>query len=251
MKIDLEVELFSGLHFTITNIDTSWEIFQVKIKISEMRGFHSEQIQLMKDQSSDYLPDNTSIDSLLTDLHQNRIKLYMMLFTRMIPIKIIRPDSFSNDLIFKTYPGCTIFKLKSIIQESSQIPIEDQNLTYNSVSMMNDKALMDYNIRDPEENLNNSNLEEVNITTTTRPFEITLVVKKNSKGKFNLGIDFSFNTIKNVKKISWKYRAPWFREVTDGFSLFCYCRNSKCKIANELFIINRGYLIRLWSYNFN
>ena len=59
--------------------------------------------------------------------------------------------------------------------------------------------------------------------------------------KLNLGIDFTFNTIKNVKKVNWKEEAPWYREITDGFSWLCYCQNEKCKAFQELVVINRGY----------
>jgi hypothetical protein len=44
----------------------------------------------------------------------------------------------------------------------------------------------------------------------------------------SLGIDFTFNTIKNVKKVNWKEDAPWFREISDGLSWICYCMNPKC-----------------------
>ena len=56
-----------------------------------------------------------------------------------------------------------------------------------------------------------------------------------------LGIDFSFNTIKDVKKVNWKEEAPWFREISDGFCWLCYCMNENCKAYKELVVINRGY----------
>jgi hypothetical protein len=43
--------------------------------------------------------------------------------------------------------------------------------------------------------------------------------------KLSKGIDFTFNTIKDVKKVSWKNEAPWFREITDGFCWLAYCHN--------------------------
>ena len=46
-----------------------------------------------------------------------------------------------------------------------------------------------------------------------------------SSGKKPLGIDFTFNTIKDVKKVSWKESAPWFREIYDGFCWLAYCQN--------------------------
>ena len=42
-----------------------------------------------------------------------------------------------------------------------------------------------------------------------------------------LGIDFTFNTIKDVKKVTWKDSAPWFREIFDGFCWLAYCENDQ------------------------
>ena len=44
-----------------------------------------------------------------------------------------------------------------------------------------------------------------------------------------LGIDFTFNTIKNVKKVAWKDEAPWYREILDGFCWLGYCHNERMK----------------------
>lgn len=43
----------------------------------------------------------------------------------------------------------------------------------------------------------------------------------------NLDIDFTFNTIKDVKKVSWKESAPWYREIQDGFCWLAYCQNNQ------------------------
>jgi len=53
--------------------------------------------------------------------------------------------------------------------------------------------------------------------------------------KLSVGIDFTFNTIKDVKKVTWKDDAPWFREVTDGFCWIAYCHNNNLTLqqANE------------------
>ena len=59
----------------------------------------------------------------------------------------------------------------------------------------------------------------------------------------SLGIDFTFNTIKNVKKVNWKNEAPWYREITDGFCWLCYCQNPKCEGFQQLVVINKGYCV--------
>ena len=43
-----------------------------------------------------------------------------------------------------------------------------------------------------------------------------------SRGK-RIDIDFTFNTIKDVKKVAWKDSAPWYREIFDGFCWLAYC----------------------------
>ncbi len=57
----------------------------------------------------------------------------------------------------------------------------------------------------------------------------------------SLGIDFTFNTIKNVKKVGWKEDAPWYREISDGLSWLCYCHNPKCLAYKQLVVINKGF----------
>jgi len=57
----------------------------------------------------------------------------------------------------------------------------------------------------------------------------------------SLGIDFTFNTIKNVKKVAWKDDAPWYREISDGLCWLCYCHNAKCPAHKQLVVINKGF----------
>lgn len=63
----------------------------------------------------------------------------------------------------------------------------------------------------------------------------------NNSFQVSLGIDFTFNTIKNVKKVNWKEDAPWYREITDGLSWICYCQNPKCHASKQMVVINKGY----------
>ena len=59
--------------------------------------------------------------------------------------------------------------------------------------------------------------------------------------QISLGIDFTFNTIKDVKRVTWKEDAPWYREISDGFSWLCYCHNVKCFAHKQLVVINKAY----------
>lgn len=58
--------------------------------------------------------------------------------------------------------------------------------------------------------------------------------------KLSKGIDFTFNTIKDVKKVSWKDDAPWFREITDGFCWLAYCHNRSLSKKDALIAKSRA-----------
>ena len=54
-------------------------------------------------------------------------------------------------------------------------------------------------------------------------------------------MDFRFNLLRNVKKVSWKKNQPWYREVRNGLNWFGYCYNANCVSYKMLFVNNRGY----------
>lgn len=56
----------------------------------------------------------------------------------------------------------------------------------------------------------------------------------SDKKEDKLDIDFTFNTIKSVKKVSWKEEAPWYREILDGFCWLAYCHNEK--MSDEMYV---------------
>jgi hypothetical protein len=243
MKVDIHISLCSGSEFLVPSASLSNTILQIKKRIYGIKSFHVDQQMLSLPHETERLVDEIKLSEIPEFIGGKKIALKLTIFYKMIALRIIRPESFATDLVMKIYPCCTVISLKGIVEKHTNIPIADQSLSYNSVTLANEKMLFDYNLKDPEDSMNFTSIEEANMTTTSRPFEINLFVRKEVKGKLSLRIDFSFNTIKNVKKVKWKENAPKHREVTDGMSWFCYCRNIKCEIANELFIVNRGKLL--------
>ena len=71
-----------------------------------------------------------------------------------------------------------------------------------------------------------SQLQSASAVTAPNQAQIQNEDSKSSNSK-NFGIDFTFNTIKDVKKVSWKDSAPWFREIHDGFCWLAYCHNDQ------------------------
>lgn len=46
--------------------------------------------------------------------------------------------------------------------------------------------------------------------------------------KLSLGMDFTFNSLRNVKRVGWQEEVPWFREISDGLCWIGYCKNENC-----------------------
>jgi len=76
-------------------------------------------------------------------------------------------------------------------------------------------------------------------SSSPRILKLKLLIKQ-SKSKFKLGLDFSFNYLKSLKKINWDEEAPDYREISDGVCLICYCKNNLCGIYNQMFVHNIG-----------
>ncbi len=79
------------------------------------------------------------------------------------------------------------------------------------------------------------------INKQAEPLSLTLTILQRIGGsKFNIGIDLTFNAIKQVRKIGWKKDAPDYRDVDDGLCWCCYCMDKRCRLYKELFMIKRG-----------
>ena len=97
--------------------------------------------------------------------------------------------------------------------------------------MDNSRELKSYGIRARQFSEDGNDPEP----TTKHRFDITVVEKRrSSSGQWSLGLDFTFNTLKSVKKVDFQDRAPWYREVSDGFNWIMYCRNPGCAAKDQL-----------------
>ena len=237
LTIDLDIQEDFGKEFKFTSISFKETIYQLKKRIEELKGYEIEQQMLALIKNNKRISDQTKLCDIqeLTSAPKKVLKLKV--YYKMISLLILRQSKTESDLKIKTYPCCNVIDLKATIEKHTKISSLDQTLRYNGVTMENDKILADYNLKDPED----FNPEDASTTTISRPFEISLFIRKGERSKLRFGIDFSFNIIKDVKKMGWKESAPWYRELSDGLSWFCYCRNAKCEIADQLFIIHKGF----------
>ena len=83
-----------------------------------------------------------------------------------------------------------------------------------------------------QENSRRNNIEQ--------GYLINLLLFRKSGKKITMGIDFSFNILKNLKKIPFYPKAPSYCEASDGLNIFFNCKNTKCKIFDEIFVRNFG-----------
>jgi hypothetical protein len=72
-------------------------------------------------------------------------------------------------------------------------------------------------------------------------FMIYFLLSRNKDNKLQMGLNFKFNYLKNISKISFNQNAPIHCECSDGINLFVYCRNINCSLYNNLFIKVLGY----------
>ena len=70
-------------------------------------------------------------------------------------------------------------------------------------------------------------------------FLLTIVNKIKMLEK--IGLNFRFNYLKEVNKISFDENAPKYCECSDGINLFLFCINEDCSLFNKYFIVNIGY----------
>lgn len=73
--------------------------------------------------------------------------------------------------------------------------------------------------------------------TPGKKYKIKIVIFEKVGNKLKLNLDFTFNKINSIRKVSWANEAPWYREVSDGRNWFCYCLNKLCQIGEQLFVV--------------
>ena len=78
------------------------------------------------------------------------------------------------------------------------------------------------------------------------PFKLNMdlvVIKRQLvDAKVSLSMDFTFNKLRSVKKISHKAsEKPWYEETKPGLNWFAYCMNVRCIINQKLFALNKGF----------
>ncbi|CDW78307.1 UNKNOWN [Stylonychia lemnae] len=192
----------------------------------------------------------------------------------LLNLRIQDPNNKFSEISMELYSSCTVHSLKQIVTDMTKIKISEQVISNRKDILADDKYIFHYVPLTPylqEENkitdnnidnfntgiieeelmqLNGDNQKQpgTNVVTSGNggalpKFELSLVVKKFNplNNRISVGLDFTFNSLRNVKRVNWQENAPWFRESQDGLNWLCYCKNSKCAAHHQLVVVPRGF----------
>ena len=157
-------------------------------------------------------------------------------------------------IIFNLDANCSLFLLKNIVSNKLNINmninhiklflidiIEINKENNSSIIIKNkEKGFSDYkNLNDIVEFFypfgnNDRNDVKYNI-------HFLLTISNNVGNCEQMGLNFKFNYLKEISKISFDENAPEFCECSDGINLFFFCFNRDCFLFNKYFVINLGY----------
>ena len=154
----------------------------------------------------------------------------MALCTSKVSLKIVQSLPHPRTFNIVTYPSCSVYYLKTMLLQSFPgQALCHINLHYNHQALKDSKALADYHITPYLNSASTQPLTQEAKSSRRSPtsgeipvYTLTLVLAQSQEGKIKLGIDFTFNRIKDVKRVDWSEQAPTFREVEDGMCWLGY-----------------------------
>lgn len=235
--------------------ESNMEVLEIKKYLADKLQVEKEYITIVKITSSrpSYfeLPDYFDILEFSSELENKEFHYTYSKEGRLIRINI--EHYLENMQIIKLNVPycCSIYMIKSNLAEmlsTSVNNIELLNLKTNKPYENRQNVLDIYTeyLNYESENINSigsvnssdDSFHSLQINADDSDMSIKLI--KTNKKKCSIEIDFSFNYLKEIKKIEYQESAPDHREASDGINFICYCENKKCKIFKEMFIVKYG-----------
>ena len=162
-----------------------------------------------------------------------------------------------DKFIFNLEANCSIFLLKNMI--SNKLNYNDNNINISQIKLfcidttqINEGNNITTNIKNDVNSFSDlKNLDDI--------IECFFPIKINERNNFKynihffltitnelrsceqIGLNFRFNYLKEVSKISFNEKAPKYCECSDGINLFIFCFNQDCPLYNNYFIVSIGY----------
>eukprot|EP00347_Sterkiella_histriomuscorum_P016676 403352282 len=275
--MEITVQEECGKQHLYTSFQETTTVFDIKQNIQKDTGYSIDQ-QIFK-LGNNLLPDTLAIKQIPSDesFRSPEIAVSQADKKRIITLKLCKrkfqlslhiqdSKNMSHELQLELFASCTVFTLKHMIYEKAKIKVCEQIISNKKEVLSDDKFLFSYLALTPfqeEEqkqggsgfdNFNSAIIEEelmdlknTNIADQenqlTIKHRLSLVLKKVNpiNKRISVGLDFTFNSLRNVKRVNWQPDAPWFRETQDGLNWICYCKNSKCAAHHQLVIVPRGF----------
>ena len=158
------------------------------------------------------------------------------------------------DKIFLTLQSnCSLFLLKNIINNKLNNSFNINQLKLNCIDIT--QINIEINTKNVSKNNNNvfsdkKTLDDIvtffypiqnNYIIIKYTIHFLLTIKNNIGSSEQIGLNFRFNYLKEVNKISFNENAPEYCECSDGINLFAFCFNQECLLFNKYFVVNLGY----------
>ena len=224
-------------------------IASLKYSFSISKKINPDSIQIYKINNRDNLYEEL-IDSMkLSNLINKGIDcIYELYYTICKDVTKITVDFYQmniDKIFIKLSSICSIQMLKMIINEKL-----NNSLIIDSLRIY---GLYIIDVNSKEKKIMNQS-KEINDKMTLKniinsyfgnksssQYMIYFLLSRNKDNKLQMGLNFKFNYLKNISKISFNQNAPTYCECSDGINLFAYCRNTNCQLFNNLFIKVLGY----------
>lgn len=179
----------------------------------------------------------TNIDKILIEVSIN-CSIFILKF--LLRKKLFIPESEQNLIDLNTQKAYKNDELiANIINPNDSIRLNNSQINFSTAGKNDDNSFM--NISHSDINTHNASVINNKHSLSGKMIRIQLIRK--GRRRCSIGIDFSFNLLKNIKKLDFVDEAPSFREASDGLNIFCYCKNKHCKICDELFVRHIGNFI--------
>ena len=224
-------------------------IASLKYSFSISKKINPDSIQIYKINNRDNLYEEL-IDSMkLSNLINKGIDcIYELYYTICKDIAKITVDFYQmniDKIFIKLSSICSIQMLKMIINEKLNNSLIIDSLRIYGLYIIDvnskEKKIMnqskEINDKMTLKNIINSYFNN----KSSSQYMIYFLLSRNKDNKLQMGLNFKFNYLKNISKISFNQNAPTYCECSDGINLFAYCRNTNCQLFNNLFIKVLGY----------
>ena len=158
------------------------------------------------------------------------------------------------DKIFLTLQSnCSLYLLKNVINNklNDALNINKLKLICIDITQIN----MELNIKNVSKNSNNFFSDrktlhdiinyfyplQIGYNNLKYTIHFLLTIKNGIGSSEQIGLNFHFNYLKEVNKISFNDNAPAYCECSDGINLFAFCFNQECPLYDKYFVFNLGY----------